>query len=55
MSKKNQNKPKVDPVEEVVVEDRSEYNCPSCAGEGIEVVSNRQVLCHVCLGTGKKE
>ena len=47
-------------VDEVVKEqkdadDRSEYNCGNCEGEGLifDVPSNKHVLCTACNGTGK--
>jgi DnaJ-class molecular chaperone len=40
------------PVENV--EDRSEYNCEACKGEGLVLSGfNKQELCPKCAGTGR--
>lgn len=50
-------KEEVEPVKEKPVKekkvDRSAYNCPICAGEGLVKVNNIDDRCSNCGGTGK--
>lgn len=41
---------KVKPVQAPAAEDRSAFNCPACAGEGLK---DQYHLCEQCQGTGK--
>ena len=44
-----------EPLSEPVEEDRSAFNCPDCAGEGLKVTPAwpQGTICDRCQGTGK--
>lgn len=43
--------PKKEEIE--VKEDRSDYNCTECGGDGLVKKGLRDIICPVCSGTGK--
>lgn len=45
-----EDKPK---VEKEVKEDRSDYNCKSCGGDGLIKAGTKDIICQTCSGTGK--